>query len=818
MSLRMIAGLLFGLLAAPLPAAWQNVGAVRELHRDGDAATLILHSGAAMSFAFVSPDVVRVRLAPDGRFGRDFSYALSAPAPRTALQVDERGDAVELRSAGAQGARVVVRRQPALSFEVLDANGRPVLASDPQRPPAFDRDTGAVEFTGLRDAFDLYYGFGEQALPTARDHQTITLWNTDAYGYGRGATALYQSIPFFHGSRGGLSWGAFFDNTWRSHFDMGASDPERWRWQANGGELDLYVFTGGAGRSPRRVLGDYTALTGRTPLPPLWALGYQQSRWSYKPQARVVELAREFRERKIPLDVLYLDIDYMDGYRVFTWSPTDFPEPGTMIADLHGAGVRLVEIVDPGIKADPGYAVYDSGRQAGVYVRDAQGAELRAQVWPGETAFPDFTDPQARAWWGGQMAKPVRDDIDGIWNDMNEPGVFVPDGAPGPRTPQNPRKTFPLDARHAGDGIPGDHARYHNVYGMQMARATFEGLRRQRPDRRPLVLTRAGYAGVQRYSAVWTGDNSTSWEHLQISIPMLTGLSISGVPFVGADVGGFSGSPSAELFTRWLQAAALTPFLRGHSAWNTPPREPWVFGAEHERINRAAIELRYRLLPYLYALFHEAEASGAPPMRPLWFDYPRDDKAATVDDEFLVGDALLVAPVVTEGAVKRDVQFPAGADWIDWYDGTRHAGGTQASVAAPLDRLPLFLRAGASVPTQPVVQHTGEMANVPLTVVVALGAAGRSTIYQDAGDGYAYRDGGSRTVTVEQNASGVTFSIPPNHGWQKIGFVEFLGLDAAPKSVRIDGKRVHDAPFDAAARRLRVTLPDEHVGTVTLTR
>jgi alpha-glucosidase len=364
--------------------------------------------------------------------------------------------------------------------------------------------------------------------------------------------------------------------------------------------------------------------------------------------------------------------------------------------------------------------------------------------------------------------------------------------------------------------MPGTHAQYHNVYGMQMARASFEGLRKLRPDRRPLVLTRAGFAGVQRYAAVWTGDNSPTWTHLALTIPMLTNLSVSGVPFVGADVGGFMGSPSAELYTRWLQAAALTPYFRTHSNDVSAPREPWAFGADYERINRATIELRYRLLPYLYTLFEDNERTGLPPLRPLWFGYPADTRASLVDDQFLLGGDLLVAPVLHAGQTSREVYFPQGDAWIDWWDGARHAGGTVAKIAAPLDRLPLFIRAGAAVPTGPVVQHTGDMKTVPLTLAVATGAAGSSHVFQDAGDGYGYRHGESRTVTLAQDEHGVRLDIPRKPGYQRVGAVEFVGLQAAPGSVRIDGKPVRDLRFDAATHRLRIPLPDDNVKEVLL--
>jgi alpha-glucosidase len=644
----------------------------------------------------------------------------------------------------------------------------------------------------------------------------MAMWNADVADYPAGHDPSYEAIPFFIALHEGRSYGLFFNNTWRSWFDMGKLEPHRYSFGANGGELDYYVFTGGAERSPAGVLRDYTRLTGRGALPPLWALGYQQSRWSYMSQEKVLDVAREFRRRRIPADVLYLDIDHMDGFRVFTWNPRTFPDPKAMLGQLHDEGFHAVTIVDPGIKVDRNYAIYRSGQEQGVYVKNADGSELQAKVWPGICAFPDFTSPAARAWFGGLYESALDLGVDGFWNDMNEPGVFPPDGFDKPEISLGPQRTFPLDVRHAGDGQPGTHAQYHNVYGMQMARASFEGLRSLRPDKRPLVLTRAGYAGVQRYAAVWTGDNSPTWSHLALTIPMLTNLSVSGVPFVGADVGGFMGSPSAELHTRWLQAAALTPYFRTHSNDVSAPREPWAFGAELEAINRGTIELRYRLLPYLYTLFEENERTGLPPMRPLWFMHPGDARAALVDDQFLLGADLLVAPVLREGQVKREVYFPKGDAWLDWWDGSRHEGGSSTMIAAPLDRLPLFVRAGASLPVSEVVQHTGEMKDAALTLAVAAGGKGSGRVFQDAGDGYGYRQGQSRRIEVTQDGQGLRLGIPPKRGYQRVGAVEFIGIKALPASVRIDGKPVQDLRFDAAARRLRIVLPDENVKRIVL--
>lgn len=801
--------------AGPARAAWETVGAATSATRAGGTVTFATASGARVAVSFVTPDVVRVRMAPKGEFGRDFSYALVGGAPaQAAFEFNDAAERSELQAPG--GARVVVQKRPALNVAVYDAQNRLVTADDPDRPMALDPATGAVEASKQRDGYELYYGFGEQALASiSREQQFLVNWNTDSYKYAVGTNPLYQTIPFFIAVHDGRSYGVFFDNTWRSYFDMGKSDPRRYTFGADGGEMNYYVFTGGAARSPANVLRDYTALTGRTALPPRWALGYQQSRYSYMSQAKVEEIARTFREKKIPADVIHLDIDHMDGYRVFTWNPQTFPAPKKMLDGLHRDGFHVVTIVDPGVKFDESYAVYRGGRDAGIYVLDAAGKELHEKVWPGICAFPDFTSAKARAWWGGLYKKPLGEGVDGFWNDMDEPAIFSPDDFHRPALAQGPQKTFALDVRHDGDGDPGTHARYHNVFGMQMVRATFEGLRKLAPEKRPFAITRAGYAGVQRYAAVWSGDNDATWDHLALTIPLLTNLSVSGVSLVGADIGGFAATTTPELYTRWMQAAALTPFYRTHSATDTDAREPWTYGGDYERSNRAAIELRYRLLPYLYTLFAQNEKSGLPPLRPLWFDYPQDVDAALVADEYLVGRDLLVAPVLVQNQRARSVYLPKGDRWVDWWTGTRYDGGLTIKIDAPLDRLPLFVRAGASIPTQPVIQHTGEMKSAPVTVVVAAGAAGASEIYQDAGDGYAYRKGASRTIKIAATADKVTLDIPKSTAYQRVAALELLGLDKVPTTIKIDGKTLNEATFDAATKRLRLPLPSENVREIS---
>ncbi|HEX8284789.1 MAG TPA: TIM-barrel domain-containing protein [Pyrinomonadaceae bacterium] len=830
------------LLATGARAAWRAVGDVRAVERRADGVVLTLTSGARVSVTFYDLEVVRVRLAPSGTFERDFSYAVASRDRKTvAAKVSETRDEILISSLN--GTTVVIRRRPFL-VTVRDAIGRVVVEDDPARPHSFDPETGAVECSKKRVEWETYYGLGEKAGATiSRDTQQFVMWNTDTYGYPRGLDPIYQSVGFYTALRQtedprarltamplgakpwplrGTAYGLFLDNTARTYFDMGKTDPSRVTFGAAGGELNYYVFTGGGEHTPREVLGDYTRLTGRTPLPPLWALGNQQSRWSYYPEARVREVARGFRESRIPADVIYLDIDYMDGFRVFTWNRERFPDPSKMIADLRAEGFRVVLIIDPGIKVDPSYPAYKEGQAGGHFVKTAAGEELHASVWPGVCAFPDFTDPKSREWFGSLYKQNLDEGVAGFWNDMNEPGVFLSDETPKPDVYHHPMKTFPLDARHAGDGGAGTHARYHNVYGMQMARSTFEGLKRLAPDRRPFVLTRAGYAGVQRYSAVWTGDNVASWDHLRLSIPMLLNMGVSGIPFVGSDVGGFSGNPSPELYARWLQAAALTPFLRSHSEAGSNPHEPYSFGDEFTKINRASVELRYRLLPYLYALFHEHAETGAPVMRPLWFEYPDDSRTYTVEDQYLVGRDLLVAPVVRESARKRGVYFPKGDDWVDWWTGKRYEGGKDAEVEAPLDRLPLFARVGAVVATVPVIQHTAERFKVGLTLVVVPGKDGETQIFQDGGDGYVQGD--NRPVHVRQSAGEIRVSQVPTRGlkvgteeWARVKSVELLGLIEQQREALLKGMPPDArADFDKGAGRLRIAVPNDPFYTIKL--
>jgi alpha-glucosidase len=752
------ASILLLLLAAPAVAQWTAVSTLPRPERADDG--LIYRGGAvALSVTSVTPEVVRVRLARGKVFGRDHSYAVQprqGSAPRVSVQVGPAQSTLQT-----DALRVVITQQP-FRIEVLSRDGTSLDADDPTFATAYAGSTIRT-WKRLRDD-EHVFGFGEKNGRLNKRGKKLggysyVMWNSDTYGYDGSTDPIYVSVPFFMVVRNGRAHGIFLDNTYRSSFDVGHSTAGVLSFGVDGGELNYYFIDGPA---PKDVIRRYTDLTGRMPLPPLWALGYHQCRYSYYPESQVRFIAANFRERRIPADAIWLDIHYQDGYKPFTWDRERFPDPAGMIRDLRAQGFRAVTIVDPHPKKEPGYAPYDTGLAGGHFVTSTDGSVYEAPVWPsqaerqpGPSVFPDFSRPATREWWGN-LYKPFLDmGVAGIWNDMNEPAVFV-----------DPVGTFPLNARHDNEGQPSTHAEIHNVYGQLMSRATYEGLRRLRPNERPFVLTRATFAGGQRYSAVWPGDNISSWSALADGISTLMGLGLSGFPFVGTDIGGFAGVASPELYTRWLQAAVFSPFMRSHTTFGTPPQDPWSYGSALENINRRSIELRYELLPQIYTVMREASMTGIPALRPMFLEFPDDPRTYDMDTQFMFGDGLLVAPVVEEGARQRSVYLPKGA-WYDYWTGEQFEGGREIAVDAPLSTLPIFVRSGHAVFRQPVVQHTGEIGDrTGLTMVLYPGESARAELYEDDGLSLDYEQGDYSIRRVEWSESAgatrITLSTEPD--------------------------------------------------------
>ncbi|MCP4594705.1 MAG: DUF4968 domain-containing protein [bacterium] len=730
-------------LASSAEAGWQHLGPVTSWSVEESVLT-VQCGPSAVRVEAVNEHVVRVRLAPDGRFSRDFSWAMvRQPSKGTLRQVQESADALRTSTGGLE---IVAHRDPC-RLEIRDADGRVLVADDPARGMGWQPQEGdAASQGGAVRAWQQWpdgarvYGLGEKTGSLNKNGRAWTMWNSDTPCYGGSTDPLYKSIPFFIVARDGRYHGVFFDNPWRSTFDFGQLERELLSFGAEGGELNYYVI---AGPSPKDVVRRYTGLTGRIELPPKWALGYHQCRYSYYPAARVRQIAKTFRDKRIPCDALYFDIDYMDGFRCFTWDRDKFPDPKGLMDDLHGLGFHTVAIIDPGIKHDPGYSVYDSGTEQGVWLTKPNGEVYVGQVWPGPSVFPDFTRAEVRTWWAQLYPPFLRSSgLDGIWNDMNEPSNFV-----------GPNGTVPLDLRHDNAGEPESHRAVHNVYGMQMSRATMVGLKRTDARRRAFVLTRATYAGGQRYAAGWTGDNLSTWDHLRMSIAMTLNLGVSGMPFVGPDIGGFVGGPAPELFARWIQVGALFPFCRTHCGWPSPDQEPWAFGPQVEDIARTALELRYELMPHLYTLFEESHRTGLPIMRPLWMEFP-DMHRWYEDQVFMLGADMYVVPIVRPGARDFFHPLPPGV-WYDVRTGLIHGGGQDVRIPANLENLPRFVRGGAIIPTQTPVQSTTETPQEPLILDVWPLGESEGWLYEDDGESMAYaRDGIYRRTRFECKADG----------------------------------------------------------------
>jgi alpha-glucosidase len=711
-------------------------------------------TGSKLLITVLAPNLIRVRLAPSGEFapGRSWSVARDdAEWESVSIDVEEREDAIVLKT---EQLTVQITRNPC-RITCLDSEAR-LFAKDSDLGMAWS--ASGISAWKQIETNEHFYGFGERTGLLDKLAEKKTNWTVDALDYDSLTDEMYQAIPSFIALRPELCYGIFLNSTFWSQFDLGATKPGIWQMHTRGPELDYYIIYG---PQPAQVLQTYTALTGRMPLPPKWSLGYHQCRWSYESEAVVQELAKEFRQRRIPCDVIHLDIDYMQGYRVFTWSQKRFPNPKALISTLKQNGFHTVTIVDPGVKYEPeaNYSIFDQGLEQDYFVRKADGQLMHGYVWPDKAVFPDFLRPDVQDWWSKNHSTLMDAGVAGIWNDMNEPALDDrPFGDEGNKI------SFPLDAPQGPPDERTTHAEAHNLYGLKMAQASYRALEQLRPGERSFVLTRSGFAGIQRWSSVWMGDNQSLWNHLEMSLPMLCNMGLSGVPFVGCDIGGFAGNATAEMFARWMQVGMLYPLMRGHSAMSTARHEPWVFGDRVESICREYIELRYRLLPYIYSLFWEAATTGAPILRPLLYHYPADSHTYAIHDQVFLGPFLMAAPVYRPGVEYQAVYLPEGT-WYDWWSNKRYEGPTHILAHAPLERMPLFIKAGAIIPMQPVMQYVDEQPITELTLKIAPGE-GEWTLYEDDGYTFDYQTGAWRTTTyqIQENGQDVILEVVAQDG------------------------------------------------------
>jgi alpha-glucosidase len=711
------------------------------------------------------------------------------------------------------GACRLVARDVATATVVLDdgdeggfARGRASARGGPERDVA---SVVRVAAPGER-----FYGLGlhtavmDAAKGLDLRGSIVELWNTDAFdaaagGFPADAPHLYESIPFYVGLRGKTAYGVFTDETHRTRFDLASTAKDRVRVTSFGARIDQYLVPG---PSMKDVLRRYTGLTGRTPLPPPWALGFHQSRWegpcdgspAAKPfcsAAQIAAVAQRFRDLAVPLDGVFLDIQHMDGFRSFTFDKQRFADPDALFTQLALLGVRAHAIVDPGIKVDPAWEVYQQGLAGEMFLKTPAGAVFEGEVWPGPAAFPDFTAPKTRDWWSGLVAGAAARGLSGMWIDMNEPASFAKGGVPD---------ELPVN----GDGRATTMAEAHNAYAYEEARATFEGLKKARPSERPFVLSRAAFAGQQRYSAVWTGDAPSTWTSLGMTLPQLLELGMSGIAFAGSDVGGYSGreESTADLFSRWMALGAVSPFFRAHAEKDARRQEPWAFDDDTLDATRELVGLRYELFPYLYSTFEESSRTGAPVLRPLVLEFQDDDAAQAIGDEAMLGPSLLVAPVLTKGAqTSRSVYLPKGR-WFELRSGAVAEGGKRVTVSAapaalPRDALPIWVREGAIVPRTARVQHTAQLAGAPLFLdVYPSDAKTTYTLYED--DGRANGAFARTTFTLSRaggvarlEASAREGAFDPKH---ERTIVRFHRVDREPSSVKIGGQALARAESAAA--------------------
>jgi alpha-glucosidase len=794
---------------------------------------LEIHSGPAlMVVTALRDDVLRVRISPTGTLPEDASWAVLDPARTAKVAVKPELNA---KTAGFSTAklRVSIQRQP-LQMTVTDLAGNVISEDVPGRPVEFHGKEFRVYKNSPED--EHYFGLGDKPGPLDRRNEAFALWNTDAYGWQESTDPIYKSIPFFLTFRKGVAAGVFLDNTWRTSFDFNKELRDGYSFGSPDGPLDYYILYG---PEPKAVLHAWAWMTGSAPMPPMWTLGFQQSRYSYFPEAEVRRIASRLRSERIPSDAMYLDIDYQLKNRPFTVDPDKFPHFDQMVQDLKAEHLRLVLITDLHIANLPGqgYKPYDEGTAGDHFVHNPDGSVYTGVVWPGPAVFPDFTRKVSRDWWGTLYTDFAHRGIAGFWNDMNEPALF-----------EVASKTMPDQTQHRIDE-PGfakrvaNHLEIHNIFGMQNTRGTYEGLRRINPDQRPFVLTRASYAGGYRYAATWSGDNSSTWNHLRQTTPQLLNLGLSGFGMSGADVGGFAGSPQAALLTKWIEVAAFHPIDRDHTSMGTNPQEPWEDGTTEDlNIRRRFIEERYRLMSYLYTTAEEMSRTGIPMMRPLFLEFPEASKDRhpidlNTNNEFLMGPDILVAPSPYPDEVDDyDAVLPP-VGWYNYWTGEKifvkgqdamRVGNDnvpdndlQISLHPSVDTLPVFARAGSIIPIQPLVQSTMEKPVGPLTLRVyppsQPGQACEGSLYLDDGISYAFEKGEFLRLkfSCEASANGVTVKVSPREGsfvpWWTQFSIEVYGATKPAGNVS-SSTGPAAASLDSEHHRLVAAVPDDGKG------
>ncbi|RKR80243.1 alpha-glucosidase [Mucilaginibacter gracilis] len=731
---------------------------------------LVIKTAEAEAHVYVySPTIIRVNITKSAS-ADDESFAVIQP-PSVSIQYHELNDSIVVNT---PALKLHINKSP-LRFSLYTADDK-LLSADDSRFGTTWQDEKVITYRKLFPD-EKFIGLGEKTGNLDRRGSSYVNWNTDAAEHGIDTDPLYKTFPFFIGLHSGLMYGLFMDNTHKSYFDFGATTDNEMSWfGADGGDMNCYFF---GAQTVAQILADYTWLTGRMEMPPLWSLGYQQCRWSYMSANEVLDIAQTFRKKQIPIDVMYCDIDYMDNYKIFTWNPKTFAKPKLMMDKLKAMDMHLVTIVDPGIKVEEGYKQYDEGVKNDYFATYPNGDKFIGEVWPGRCHFPDFFRQDVREWWGAAFTALTDAGVDGFWNDMNEPAAW---GQNIPSLMQFGDKPMP---------------QVRNAYGMEMARATFDGTKKILNGKRPFVLTRAAYCGTQRYSSVWTGDNSAYDAHMLLGQRLVNSLGLTGMALIGVDIGGFTGDPTPQLMVRWNSLGVYTPMFRNHARIDTAHREPWRWGAKNEAIIKKDIELRYRLLPYIYSGFYQASQTGMPLSRTLAIDYPFDDNIyhPKYQNQFLFGNSMLVCPVISTEKT-ADVYLPQG-EWYRLSSGMKFTGKQVANVPAPLTDLPVFIKASAIIPMQTTIQSTAEKGDGTLQLHIWNGTEANEFIYyEDDGLTYNYQQGQyyKRQIRFYPAKKQIVLDIP--EGTFKSKFTQFNlvlhGFDKVNSlTINADVKKYH---------------------------
>jgi alpha-glucosidase len=681
---------------------------------------LTIHRGSMLRFRYTTTAI----------FEKDFSYAITKYASRgfNHLEISENKEDYTVVT-----SKLICKISKLdMRISIYDVLDNVLICEDElgfHWEESHEFGGNIVKMTKTSQNGESYYGLGDKPVHVNLKGKSYENWVTDSYAYGKDSDPLYKAIPFYIGLHHKKAYGIFFDNSFRSNFDFCHERRNITSFWAQGGEMNYYFIYG---PQMSDVVANYTDLTGKPhELPALWTLGYHQCKWSYYPESNVKEVAKKFRDLKIPCDALYLDIDYMEGFRCFTWNKEYFPNPKKLVKELANDGFKTVAIIDPGIKIDMNYDVFKEGLEKDYFCKRADGPYMKGKVWPGECYFPDFTNPEVREWWSGLFRELVEDiGVKGVWNDMNEPAVM-----------DVPGKTFPNDVRHNYEGNYCSHRKAHNIYGMQMARATYQGLKKFSYPKRPFVITRAAYSGTQRYTSTWTGDNVATWEHLSIANIQVQRMCMSGFSFAGSDIGGFAEQPDGELYARWIQLGIFHPFCRTHSSGDHGDQEPWSFDEDVLDIVRKFIELRYKLLPYIYTAFWRYINEGIPIVKSLVLFDQDDHQTHERNDEFIFGEKILVCPIQEANAQGRRMYFPKG-NWYNLWNDELIKGGKEMRVEADIESMPIFIKEGAIIPKYPVQQYVGEKQIDEMTLdVYYKNGKEKSELYEDANDGYDYKKG-----------------------------------------------------------------------------